>query len=197
MAGLDFYDLEGNLLAFIGPGGVGGVLQFSESGGWRLHTAGSVVWDAFHQAAFRNFRAEHVSADDVRARGILLPTVPEMPPEKPWSSNFRSSLPLKDVPRALRLKLEAAGQITVHLVLEEDLYESALGDGRFLYPAAVFWELEKARKFALPTPQMSRTLRDVRLRVDRSRRELHADLAIEMFEHYSLNDILRLLGTAP
>ena len=202
-APLDFHDLDGGLVAFIGPEGFQGVLQFREAQGWLLHAAGSLAWDALHQAAYRASRGDRLKPEDVRARGIPLPAIPEsdnLPPLKDWSENFRSSLPLQDVPRPIRWRVEAAaGPKPAFLVLEEDLYESALGDGRFLYPVAAFWEAAEAQAFAsrknagAPSSRPSHTVKEVTLQIDHGRGVLRAALAIAMFEHYSLDDVVRLL----
>ncbi|KAF0244645.1 MAG: hypothetical protein FD180_2312 [Planctomycetota bacterium] len=200
---LDFRELDGGLVAFIGVDGSHGVLQFREGQGWLLHAAGSVTWDALHQETYRQFRGDRVSAEEIRARGIALPEIPEadsLPPLRAWSENFRAQVPLETVPRPVRWRVEAAsGTKRVYLVLEEDLYESSFGDGRFLYPVAAFWEVEEAHAFAaaknagLANSRPSHTVREVRLRMDHGRGELKAELAIEVFEHYSINDVIRLL----
>ncbi|MEK7467370.1 MAG: hypothetical protein AAB074_08150 [Planctomycetota bacterium] len=201
----DFRELDGGVVAFLGAEGFEGVLQFREAQGWLLHAAGSLAWDAFHQQAYRNFRGERLSPDDVRSRGIPLPAIPEgdgLPPLKNWSDNFRSSLPLKEVPRPIRWRVEAAsGAKPAWVVLEEDLYESAQGDGRFLYPVAAFWEEAEAMSLAAmkntgPTAaHPSHTVKEVKLRIDHGHGVMRAALGIGMFEHYSLDDVVRLLAS--
>ena len=56
-------------------------------------------------------------------------------------------MPLADVAPPLLAKLRSlpGTRVTLHLVLEEDEYESKLGDGRFLYACAAFFDEAPAR----------------------------------------------------
>lgn len=196
---LDYHDVDGTLVAFIGDEGNLGVLQFRQGQGWLLHTAGSVAWDAWHQAAFRNRRSSPVAAEELRARGFPTPEVPEagnLPLLMDWAANFRATLPLTAVPAPVISRLsDSRGVGRVFLVLQEDLYESSFGDGKFLTPAAAFWEAADARAFILRQGKPGFTVKTVKLRVDAERRQLCADLGVELYEHYSIEDVVRLLSS--
>ena len=199
------YVLEGSVLAFLGTDGLDGVLEYYDNVGWRLHVAGSSRWDALHQGVFRNGKGRGLTAEALPAMGVPAPPVQsasELPPPVTWASNFAADRPLAEAPAALTKRVaDAGGTMEVFLVLEEDRYESAFGDGRFLYPVAAFWEAEPAAAFVAgrAAPATDRyaavhTVKSVRLWIDDAQGVLRADLGLRSFEHYDIDDVISRLS---
>ena len=116
-------------------------------------------------------------------------------------------LPIPEVPPKLLARLRTSPgrmPVTVHLVLEEDDYETKYGDGRFLALRAAFLDPEaaKARRDQLAKENEERLqakkatvghtyhLKTVRLILDESKNQIFTDAA------YPTRDIVRLL-TSP
>ena len=100
---------------------------------------------------------------------------------------------MKDVaaPALAKLRARPGTRHELHLVLEEDEYESKFGDGRFLYPRGAFLEPGEAARF----------------RDGRAKREMiawHVETVVVVRDEmknqltmdgdYSLKDILALLA---
>ena len=113
-------------------------------------------------------------------------------------------LPISDVPPKLLAKLRnSPGRVpvTVHLVLEEDEYETRYGDGRFLALRASFLDPEaaKAHREKLVKENEARLLarkatvgysyhlKSARLILDEPTNQIYTDAA------YPTRDIVRLL----
>ncbi len=120
------------------------------------------------------------------------------------------SLPLAELPRPLLAALRAlpATRAMAWLILEEDEYETTLGDGRFLYACAAFLDEAAARARLDQLKQLDAarrknagilgtlyTLKRVELLRDEARNELRGDLKKESDEQYRLADLVRLLAT--
>ena len=114
-------------------------------------------------------------------------------------------LPIPEVPPNLLARLRTAPgrmPVEVHLVLEEDDYETKYGDGRFLALRAAFLDpaAAKARRDRLVKENEERLLakkgtvgytyhlKSVRLILDESNNRIFTDAA------YPTRDIVRLLG---
>lgn len=200
---------SGTLLVFLGLQGSDGVLRLSKAGAWEFLPAGSVAWDGYHQEIYRNFRGDPLDANALAERGIVLPPLAEYRnrPGVSWQDNFPSELPLAEVPAELRQRL-APGTFPVFLVMEEDGYETSLGDGKYLYPERAYRDRAHAERFLeerrreAEDPSKAQdpakaewyryTLKEIRVMVDGER--VRAELALENFEHVSLGDVLRLLA---
>lgn len=119
-----------SLYAFVGTFGLGGLFVLSE-GEWTWSARGSPRWDSLHQGAFRNHRFS--SAEPPRD----MPPFPEIiVADRVFHPPAPSDCP---VPDAVADWVRAGGgQRRAVLLLREDLYESAHGDGRFLYPEGCF-----------------------------------------------------------
>lgn len=210
-----FETFSGTLLVFLGPHGSGGVLRLSQAGAWEFLPSGSVAWDGYHQEIYANFRGERLDETALARRGITLPPLSEYRnrPGIAWQDNFASGLPLADVPEE-QLRVLGRGSFPVFLIMSEDAYETAFGDGKYLYPARAFRKRAQADAFlddrrresedptkATDPAQAERyryTLKEIEVTIDDER--VCAKLAIQPFEHVMLRDVLRLLaehGAAP
>lgn len=107
----------------------GGVFELVD-GRWDWHPRDSHRWNAAHQAAFRNSRMDACELPDDA------PEIPEPPLRKNTEEPSRSRFP---VPRAVADWVRARGGRGIAVILlEEDEYESLLGDGKFHYAVGCF-----------------------------------------------------------
>jgi len=196
------------VIAFLGIMGSDGLLIWRGEKGWEFHEAQSVTWDGLHQAVYRNSRATQIDAAALKARGIPWPepTVYRSS-SRQWKDNFTSAVPFSAVHESVLGRLTSGSALPVYLILYEDLYETAFGDGKFLYPHAAFWDAAQG-KSCLERLQDEETLKikagfysigcaftanEVLIRADPAAQEVVADLRIEAYQHYDLNKILLLL----
>lgn len=204
-----FENLSGTLLVFLGQRGSGGVLCLSKHGTWEFLPVNSLAWDGYHQEIYRNFRGERLDAKALADRGIELPPLDQYRnrPALSWRDNFTSEMALSEVPPDLRRRLPS-GAFPVFLVMLEDGYETAFGDGKFLYAERAYWSRVPAEQFledrrreaenpaAAKDPAQAQwyryALKEIRVTVDGDR--VRADLALETYEHVSLDKVLRLLA---
>lgn len=209
----ELYETDsGVIVAFLGSWGSDGLLSFHERSGWTFHPAGSVAWDSFHQDVNRNFKANRLTSEDLERRGIPLPPADQYngTPAVAWKDQFNSEISLSAVPPGIldRLREDGTRQRSVYLVLYEDVYETAFGDGCFWYPQGAFWTENDARNFLrLRLAKESErpanalgykyTLKEIRLRADETGQKLAAALDVESYEHYSVDDVVRLLAGRP
>lgn len=207
-AALELFETDDGTVVAFADGAGGGLLVFRAGSGWSAAPRGGTVWDAYHQLVFRQHRAARLAPEDLARRGIPLPPTDRIAatPAVEWRDGFAARLDLRSVPATVLdvLSSHPGREASVHLVLFEDLYETAFGDGRFLYPEAAFWddaaalaflrqkETEEARR---PRDEVGRayTRKVIRLRADASRGVLLAELGIAEYEHYSVVDVVRLL----
>ncbi len=201
---------DGTVVAFAdgADGAGGGLLVFRAGSGWSVLPRGGTDWDAYHQLVHRQHRAARLAPEDLARRGIPAPPTDRLAatPAVAWRDGFAARLDLRDVPAPVlgELRSRPRREASVHLVLFEDLYETAFGDGRFLYPEAAFWddaaalaflrrkEDEEARR---PRDEIGRayTRKLIRLRADEAHDALLAELGIAEYERYSIVDVVRLL----
>ena len=199
------------IVAFVGEFGCDGVMIFRPPAHWHFHPPGSIVWDSVHQEVYRNHRAESKTAEDLRKSGVPLPpqeALPSpLPKAKKWEDNFRREIPFDEIPERLRsVLIGSPDPKTLFLVLYEDRYETAFGDGKFLYPKAIFSTEAAAQEFissqASPPPKDDKkeielgyeySLKRVILTADPGRKMLSGALGVGAYEHFSIDDILRLL----
>ena len=204
----EFYDLDGMVVLFKGVMGSRGMLIFRPSGQWEYTPCGSIIWDDCHQQVYRNHRGDTLSEQDLKDRGIRPPSAEELQYGSHgvrWEDNFSSSIPSSKAPPRILTRLKAApqGQAIVYLILYEDCYETNFGDGRFLYPKAAFWlEKDAVEEMARLDAEEGGSgqkenyryyLKEIAISMDRTGKSIGADLNIEAYEHYSLEEILRLL----
>ena len=208
----EVYETDGIVVAFLGSWGSDGVLRHDERSGWTFHPAGSVAWDSFHQGVYRNHKGSRLTQAELDQRGIPPPPTDQASgaPAVAWNDQFNAEIPFNDVPPAVleAVKAGATRERTVHLVLYEDTYETAFGDGCFLYPQAAFWtedeakaflQLQLAKEAERPPNEMGYRYRikAVSLKAHESGRRLEATLNLEIYEHYSVEDVVRLLAGKP
>ena len=203
---IEIFDLDEKVLVFLGQWGIRGLLLHRPDKGWEFHRSGSRPWDAFHQKTYLNFKASRLSREELEKRGIAVPPLEEYwdQPAVSREENFPSAVSLDDVPAEVLSRMDK-DQAVVYLVLFEDRYETVLGDGKFVYSEAAFWDLasaeahiEKKQKEGTKDEQEwhEYSLKEIPLHVDRSRRELRADLDPKYYEYFSVKSVLsHLAGT--
>jgi len=205
----EIFELGFTIIVFLGARGDKGLLLHHQKGRWDFHHYGSIAWDSFHQQVYRNFKAETLSLTDLEQRGIKMPALGEYMQGTrglSWTDNFSSEAPFDKVPAGVLRKLKSLSvdPADVYLVLLEDFYETSLGDGRYLYPHSAFWAksaaLEEVRRLQTEETDAAKRewyryyVKEVSLSVDKSKKMITASLNIEPYEHYSIDDVLRLLA---
>lgn len=205
----DFYELNESILIFLGLRGSSGLWVYGSGGMWEFHAPGSLAWDGYHQETYRNMKADSIAREEIEKRGVTLPSLDVLPahaPVRQWSDNFKHETRFSEVPRGLLrdLKQHAGEPMEAYLVLLEDLYETGLGDGKYLYPEAAHWtclEAErdiKRRVNEEPDPAKRQwyryTVKNVVLLVSLAEQKVVLEPNIDRYEHYSIDDVLRLLA---
>ncbi|MEW6279309.1 MAG: hypothetical protein AB1758_11840 [Candidatus Eremiobacterota bacterium] len=130
-----FETFDGVVVAFAGTGVF--ALRGSE---WHYHPGNSREWDAYHQAVYRNHRAERIEPAG-------LPPLPEVPEARmDWLDNF-TRVEDRSLRGPLHEKVARApgGRATVYVVLVEDPYETSFGDGLRRDFAGASWSEPPAR----------------------------------------------------
>lgn len=130
------------MLACAGSQGVF-LLHKSPGQSWEYHPRGSRSWDYFHQAVFRNGRADPLEQSAV----TTLPPLPALPAVT-WVDPSAKRRVTKEVTEGLlfdKVKAAPKRKLAVYWVLRDDLYEARFGDGRFVDLDAVFFGEEEAR----------------------------------------------------
>jgi len=161
---------------------------------WKFLQPESVSWDAVHQRVYRNFRTDPISRDklpdnlppppDSIAPELLIP--PSSPPEKMFLR--------VDYPKLDKRLLERDGAMAIYLVLQEDLYESAFGDGVFHYPEkVVFSDVEAYSLKAASDSVYAYHVRAGLVWIDRDR--ICCGVPGRLFDHFSDEDLLRMAET--
>ena len=187
---------SGVWVAFVAPFGSGGVFVLREPDQWIFHPADTVIWDSLHQQVYRNGRADRKSEKELLASGRPAPPgAAPSTPAKPahWGADFKSEVPFDSVPQAVRDRLlKSQEATTVYLVLFEDEYETSFGDGKYLYPKAAFWNESEAASLPAEKGFKLKTKKVV-LKPDPAQKKLVAELGVELYEHYSIDEVLKLL----
>jgi hypothetical protein len=201
-------DAGGQVIAFLGAMGGDGLLIWRDDRGWEFHEPNSLAWDSQHQATYRNSRSTPTDEAGLQARGIPWPDPATWPrTSRQWKDNFVSAIPFSPALESALGALAGGATLPVHLILFEDRYETAFGDGKFLYPHAAFWDAEQCQtclqrlreeeqlKDAAGFHSLGHafTARELTICLDAQARQVVADLRIEAYEHYHLNDVLLLL----
>ncbi|AGA34816.1 hypothetical protein TVNIR_3179 [Thioalkalivibrio nitratireducens DSM 14787] len=151
---LDLTDVEywesdgGTIYACVGPKASDAMLRLSraESGGaWEWLPLDGSVWNAAHQAMYRNDRWDQLEPERIAA----FPPLPEQVSAGQRSAALRRREPMfasRFPLLAEQIRTGPATGLPVFAVLHEDTYESALGDGKFAYLHAVFLDPADAEK---------------------------------------------------
>lgn len=119
--------------------------QTATSGPWSFIVPGSLDWDAIHQDIYFAHHDLDACTPEIT---LALPPLPPVPAYTRinWKDNFEPINPLlvKNYPALVAwLSTRADGQAYFWFILEEDRYETNLGDGEFLYFKGVVFEAEK------------------------------------------------------
>jgi len=170
---------------------------------WEFVIPGSRRWDSLHQ----NIYFAHHDYDSCPKD--IVDTLPELPPvptfkKMEWKDNF---LPLgkmlvEDFPFLSKKIYENHGEMIFWIVLNEDLYETFFGDGKFLYFNGEVFNSEKevvsrikneeeaSRNAEYPwTGHMSILVKKIRLGLQGGR-IITYDSYPDVFEHFSIEKVL-------
>jgi hypothetical protein len=147
-----FKDFDADILyACIGPMGGGGMFRLRDAphAAWEFLVPESPDWDAIHQMIFRNHRVTSISVENLPAG---MPNIPEVPPGPfpEWTEYFAPKVKVREseyTAVARLFKIRPGVVVSVFVVLFEDQYESAFGDGVFHYFQDVFLTREEAETF--------------------------------------------------
>jgi hypothetical protein len=138
------------ILGFCNKGKWRGVYRCSMDGSnsWEFCREGTKEWDRYHQKVYWQGRASPITFSEFKDKAPPLPQ--KLPPEA--IRNVVVNLPEKEgpysgAPDKLLHKIHACpGQrMPVHVVLMEDRYESALGDGIFRNFDSAFFDKNSAQ----------------------------------------------------
>jgi hypothetical protein len=142
---IEWYRTNSDLiLGFCGKKGFGGVYCYwlDQSDTWEFFHAGTKEWDRFHQKVYWQGRADPIKFKELKGK------VPPLPPKPSRNANPDvSALPGKKAPYTSATK-ELLDKITayegkrlpVYVVLMEDRYETAMGDGCFRYFESAYFD---------------------------------------------------------
>ncbi|MBI3915733.1 MAG: hypothetical protein HY322_01840 [Betaproteobacteria bacterium] len=163
---------------------------------WEFLTPGSPEWDAVHQGIFRNSRASKVSLDEF---SYPLPPLPEIPrgPFPEWQDYFAPQKPIRasKYPSVTEfLKSRQGAPVTAYIVLHEDQYETAFGDGEFHYFQDVFLSSEEAQRYMDAHRGEWQQFHPRTMSVQLDRRTLvFPDFAPKRYDHYTPAEVLTAL----
>lgn len=195
-----FQDIESDCLyGCLGPMASHGLFRLRASDGrsasWEHLAPDSPEWDSVHQRIYRNHRVTKVEMDRLPAG---TPSLPQVPPE-PVVDEQKAPDP---IPTSAFPKLHEAlterpdSTLRVHVLLHEDGYESAFGDGEFHYLRGVFPDEEEA------TAEMERDrgewdrfhLRTMSIRLDADADAFaFPDFHLERYDRYTPKEVLEAL----
>jgi hypothetical protein len=144
-----YYDPDsGNLFAVV-DGGIWGLFASERTfGPWTFFSSDSPEYDAFHQKIFRQHKTEAVTPAELDPAPPPLPLPLAVPVDGPGRGEDTDA-PCGPYPRLSRWARERGERgVTVYVVLSEDLYESACGDGRYLELETVTLSQQEAESIA-------------------------------------------------
>ncbi len=164
---------------------------------WEFLPIDGSRWDAVHQRVYRNFRANRIAMEQLPSSLPPLPT--QLPPEaiNPPPSPTPKPIRTEDYPVVTTYlkSCSGVGTAAIHLVLYEDNYESACGDGEFHYPEIAFFDLRDAENYKGDKSGDYRYhIRPGVIWLDRE--EIGCKVPGRMFDHFSREEILRLVTEA-
>lgn len=157
---------------------------------WEFLAPKSPSYEEALQTLFRNFKASSIHDTDEIASFPPIPDPPKGPfPDRTTYFAPKQPLKLSDFPRfADYLQQQTDSRTTVFVVLYEDWYESAFGDGIYRYFEGAFLSRDEAETF-IAIQEKGSHIRE--LLVATAGEELvFPDLAIENYDHYSPNEAL-------
>lgn len=148
---------DGDIYATRGPSAVNGLFEWQDSEQRWIHiNRAGHRWGFLHQMIFFANRCHRVSEDEI---GQAFPALPELPPEpEPLSEmevkRLASEFPANEFPKvAAWLESEEQPEVSLFVVLQEDEYETLLGDGCFRYPIALACTEETAEALRKNPPK--------------------------------------------
>ena len=141
---IEWYQSDDLILGFCGFKGSLGVYRFflDRSEEWQFCPAETKLWDRYHQKVYFQGKADLIDFSDVADRVPLLP--PQFPPPlnfhivdppEPATSNV---LPGSRVFEKVNASPDK--RLALYIVLEEDTYESAVGNGIFRYFKSAYFD---------------------------------------------------------
>ena len=148
--GIEWYRTDSNLiLGFCGRKGFGGVYCYwlDKSDTWEFFHAGTREWDRFHQKVYWQGRADPIKFSELKGK---VPSVPPKPPRNAKPDVYIQAdqdAPYTSATKELLEKITACEgkRMPVYVVLMEDRYETALGDGCFRNFESVFFDESSAQ----------------------------------------------------
>jgi len=196
-----FKDFEtDDIYACVGPMAVNGLFRLSNplasDAQWEFLVPNSPTWDFIHQRIYRNCRVEVARPEEFPCP---LPALPEIAPGPfpDWREYF---LPEQPIPSSKYpsvkglLKSRSEERVTVFVVLFEDPYESALGDGEFHYFRGVFLTKADAQHYMDQNRSKGEQfhLRTMSIKLDREV-FVFPDFNPELFDRYKAEEVLTAL----
>jgi hypothetical protein len=197
-----FKDIETDAVyACVGPMAMGGLFRLrnplASDSQWEFLVPNSPSWDSVHQRIYRNPRVEVARPEEFPSP---LPPVPESPPGPfpSWKEHF---LPQQPIPSSkypsvtgLLKKSRSEEKLTVFVVLFEDPYETALGDGEFHYFRGVFLTEADAQRYMDKNRSKGERfyLRTMSIKLDQEV-FVFPDFDPELFDHYQAEEVLAAL----
>jgi hypothetical protein len=164
---------------------------------WEFLPTDGARWDSVHQRVYRNFRADRIEKEQ------LPPSLPQPPTEVPLEVMNPPPPPLpkpirtEDFPAVAEYLHRCSGRGTAafHLVLFEDRYESACGDGEFHYPEIVFFDLKDAENYEGDKSGCYKYhIRPGVIWLDQD--VIRYEVPGRIFDHFSGEEVLRLISEA-
>jgi len=198
MPSIEWYQDDDLILGFCGNKGSRGVYRYwlNESDDWEFCPAGSRLWDRYHQKVYWQGRADLYPFKELKGKVPPLPRKfppPKKyhvtdPPEKKTSNALAGSKLFERVNSSLDKRLP------VYVVLMEDRYETAVGDGCFRNFESAFFDRPSAESHieldfephefvAFHIRAVHLVARDDQLVLDTKNAELSP------FDHFSLRQI--------
>jgi len=167
----------------------------SNSPKWELIEPRSIRWDAVHQRIYRNGQADKVSRDDLPAN---FPPPPDSVPLE--------AINLPPLPHESQLLAKTYPKVTkylgnfenkskeFYLVLIEDLYESELGDGKYLYLDSIFIDEVNAQEYCNKSKTDNDTyhLRKCIIKLDST--TISCEFSLQSFDHLNGCEVLNLVS---
>jgi hypothetical protein len=193
-----FRDIESDAIyACVGP--MGGNAIFRLMAGdtqWEFLVPNSPTWDAAHQCIYRNFRVEGIRLDAFPAPLPALPKIPhDLFPD--WRDYFLPKRPIRAWRyRTVAKLLKARDQetVTVFVVLDEDIYETAFGDGEFHYFRDVFLTRDDAQRYMDQNQSEWHRFHLRTMAIQLEHKVLvFPDFQPELFDHYEVKKVLTAL----
>lgn len=146
---IEWYQSDDLILGFCGFKGSLGVYRFflDRSGEWQFCPPETRIWDCYHQKVYLQGRADPCSFSDLADR------VPPLPAQFPPPQNFHTGDPPEPpTPNVLpgswvfeKVKDAPNRRLSIYVVLKEDTYESAVGDGIFRYFKSAHFDRKDAK----------------------------------------------------